>query len=122
MTHPQKQPVDLNHLDRYTGGDHAINAEILSLFETSCGQILAQLRTLAVAGDPGGHSKAWHQAAHTLKGAARGIGAFALGDAAEEAEKKGLAPVTAIEAVAAIEVQALAVHDFIAAVLKDQPA
>jgi len=32
-------------------------------------------------------AKAWHDAAHTLKGAARGIGAWRLGRCAEAAER-----------------------------------
>ena len=123
MARPEQQePVDLEHLNRYTGGDRALNAEILSLFETSCDQILAQLQTLAAAADPAAQAKAWHQATHTLKGAARGVGAFGLGNAAEKAEKKGLSdPAGTLEALAAIQVQAKAVHDFIAAFLKEEP-
>ncbi len=31
--------------------------------------------------------KSWHELTHTLKGAARGVGAFGLADVAAEAEK-----------------------------------
>ena len=77
-------PVDLAHLDRYTGGDRAINQEILGLFDNHCREILRRLED--IASDPAA-GKTWREAAHTLKGAARGIGAFPLADAAAEAEK-----------------------------------
>ena len=72
-------PVDLAHLARYTGGDSAVNREILELFMRQSSALLAQL---AAARD----GKTWHDIAHSLKGAARGIGAFALADIAAEAE------------------------------------
>jgi HPt (histidine-containing phosphotransfer) domain-containing protein len=72
-------PVDLAHLARYTGGDSAVNREILELFVRQSSALVAQL---AAARD----AKAWHDIAHSLKGAARGIGAFALADIAAEAE------------------------------------
>jgi len=77
-------PVDLAHLDRYTGGDRAINEEILGLFDSHCREMLERLE--GIASDPGA-AKTWREVAHTLKGAARGIGAFPLADAAAEAEK-----------------------------------
>ena len=78
-------PIDLDHLNRYTGGDRGLNAEILKLFEDQCASTLVQLEELAK--DDGAGSKAWHQLTHTLKGAARGVGAFGLADVAAEAEK-----------------------------------
>ena len=42
-----EQPVDLVHLGRYTGGDRALNQEILGLFEKQCHEILAQLEAFA---------------------------------------------------------------------------
>ncbi len=78
----QHRPVDLVHLARYTGGDEALNAEILQLFETQADELVSQLETLLGAGD----KKGWHAVNHSIKGAARGIGAFALGDAAAFAE------------------------------------
>ena len=79
-----EQPVDLVHLGRYTGGDRVLNMEILSLFEGQCHEMLARLEALAAES---GDGKNWREIAHSLKGAARGIGAFALADAAAEAEK-----------------------------------
>jgi len=74
--------VDLGHLARYTGGDSALNAEILKLFDSQANELVARLRGILAASD----AKSWRETVHTLKGAARGIGAFALGDAAAAAE------------------------------------
>ncbi len=74
--------VDLDHLARYTGGDVALNAEILRLFDDQANEVVAKLESILEARD----AKSWKLAIHTLKGAARGIGAFALGDAAAAAE------------------------------------
>lgn len=75
-------PVDLDHLARYTGGDAALNAEVLRLFAGQTGELLNRLKEIAELGD----GKAWREITHSLKGAARGIGAFALADMAAEAE------------------------------------
>ena len=73
-------PIDHVHLGRYTMGNRALELEVLDLF---AGQAPSTLAELAAAETP----KAWYVAAHTLKGSARAVGAFALGSAAEEAEK-----------------------------------
>ncbi len=75
-------PVDLEHLARYTGGDAALNAEILGLFDGQIGGMLPQLGDAGAKGD----RKTWHDIAHSIKGAARGIGAFAFADEAAKAE------------------------------------
>jgi HPt (histidine-containing phosphotransfer) domain-containing protein len=74
--------VDMDHLARYTGGDAQLNAEILRLFDSQATELVAKLRGILEARD----AKSWKLAVHTLKGAARGIGAFGLGDAAAAAE------------------------------------
>jgi HPt (histidine-containing phosphotransfer) domain-containing protein len=109
------QPVDLHHLDRYTGGDRAINQEILLLFEAQCREMIAKLEVLTT-----GHndSKSWREITHTLKGAARGIGAFALGDAAARAETTATGP-EALAALQRLKFTSAAVHVFIAEFLKN---
>jgi HPt (histidine-containing phosphotransfer) domain-containing protein len=77
-----KQAVNLDHLSRYTGGDEALNAEVLRLFDDQCTEMVGKLRAILDARD----AKAWKEITHTLKGAARGIGAFAFADAAAAAE------------------------------------
>lgn len=73
---------DAAHLARYTGGDAALKAELLGLM---CAQARRCLALMADAAD----QDAWLNATHTLKGAARGVGAFALGDACEAVETLG---------------------------------
>lgn len=72
-------PIDYSHLDMYVQGDRALLDEILTIFED-------QAKALKAALDPAATDDVWRHAAHTLKGAARGVGAFSLGDAAEQAE------------------------------------
>jgi HPt (histidine-containing phosphotransfer) domain-containing protein len=76
------RPVDLAHLARYTGGDAALNAEVLQLFVNQCGELVERMDGLLQSGD----SKTWREVAHSLKGAARGIGAFQMGEAAAACE------------------------------------
>lgn len=71
--------IDLQHLDRYTAGDAALTEEVLGLFRE---QVQMWSRVL----DPSLPGQAWKDAAHTLKGAALGVGAFALADACAAAE------------------------------------
>jgi HPt (histidine-containing phosphotransfer) domain-containing protein len=78
----KKAAVDLDHLARYTGGDETLNAEVLRLFDCQTVEMVERLRTILDARD----AKAWKEVTHTLKGAARGIGAFEMGNAAAAAE------------------------------------
>ena len=75
-------PVDLSHLARYTGGDKALNAEILRLFDGQVSEMVGQLLGVLEQRD----ARKWREVTHTIKGAARGVGAFAMGDAAAAAE------------------------------------
>ncbi len=106
------KPVDLKHLDSYTGGNRALNEEVLRLFDTHCREMLEKLE-----GHPG-NDKIWREAAHTLKGAARGIGAFDLADAAADAEKAlGNLPAS-LEALTRIKEKSASVQLFIEEFLK----
>lgn len=73
-------PIDHAHLARYTMGNRALELEVLDLFAGQAPETLAELSSAQTA-------KAWYVAAHTLKGSARAVGAFALAAAAETAEK-----------------------------------
>src|SRR6266566_2572928 len=106
----KERPVDIEHLDRYTGGDCALNEEILQLFDTQCRELMVKLESLA-SGES--DARSWREATHTLKGAARGIGAFALGNAAAEAEKTGGEKQSAIAALERLKSTSAAVHIFI---------
>jgi len=108
---PASRPVDFAHLARYTGGDAALNAEILRLFQGQIGEMVARLKDVIEAAD----GKAWHDINHSIKGAARGIGAFALADAAAAAEALDPAtdPAKAHSALHALKSKAMAVQLFI---------
>lgn len=79
------EPLDLAHLTRQTLGDGDLQSEVLNLF---VGQVPIYLERLKSAREP----RARLEAAHTLKGAARGIGAWPLARAAEVAECADLVP------------------------------
>lgn len=81
--------LDREHLARYTAGDATLEAALFSLLE---GQIEACVSVMEQTGDEG----AWRTAAHTLKGAARGVGAMALGEACAAAETQPLDPAAAL--------------------------
>ena len=104
------KPIDLDHLARYTGGEKALNAEILRLFDSQVTGMVDELNTVLAVRDV----KRWREIAHTIKGAARGVGAFGMGEAAAAAEP--IDPVNAERAKAAIqslEDEAQSVHGFI---------
>lgn len=111
----QAKPVDLEHLARYTGGDAALDAEVLGLFAAQSTELLAKLQDVMEARDP----KTWKEITHSLKGAARGIGAFGYGDAAARAEPALPADdnTNAIAALQALQQEADIVQRFIAAYL-----
>ena len=73
------KPVDLVHLGNQTQGDEALEAEILSMFKA---QSQIYMKMMLNSCDVTNRIRA----AHSLKGAARGIGAFDLADRAEEVE------------------------------------
>lgn len=73
-------PLDLAHLARQTADDEALAAELLMLF-TQQGEVQR-----ARIGDASAPRQARSDAAHTLKGAARAVGAWAVADAAEAIE------------------------------------
>ena len=67
------------HLSRYTLGERALEGEVLELFQTKAAVWLQRLGAAQM-------DREWKEAAHTLKGSARAIGAWRVGDAAERAE------------------------------------
>jgi HPt (histidine-containing phosphotransfer) domain-containing protein len=97
--------VDLAHLARYTGGDVALNAEVLRLFDSQASELVERLQSIIDARD----TQSWKTITHTLKGAARGIGAFGLGDAAAAAEP--IDPSDSKTASAALAVLQNQTHD-----------
>jgi HPt (histidine-containing phosphotransfer) domain-containing protein len=77
--------VDFSVLERMTGGDAGVSEEVLGLFVQQA-SMLAPLLDVREEG--------WRDAAHTVRGAAAGIGAGALAEAcaAAEAAQKADAP------------------------------
>ncbi len=72
-------PIDIEHFEAATFGDRALQHEVLGLFETQAQKLLATIRSAS------GRERS--EAAHALKGAARGIGAFAVAAEAEKIEQ-----------------------------------
>ncbi len=99
-------PIDHVHLRRYTRNDRALEIEVLQLF---AGQAPETMASLVAAQD----AKAWHIAAHTLKGSARAVGAWAVATAAEEAEKAGHDNVQRDQMLARIDVLLAEVRGYI---------
>ncbi len=85
---PDHSVIDLTHLRRMTLGDAALEREVLQMFKTQSADLLARIETMP-ADMP--------TLAHTLKGSARAIGAFGVGDAAQalEASLRGGSDVAA---------------------------
>ncbi len=71
--------VDFAHLESYAAGDMDLVDEVLGLFGEQAQMWLPLL-------DPSGPAQGWRDAAHTLKGSALGVGAFALARTCDEAE------------------------------------
>ena len=71
--------LDLAHLARQTFSDRALEREVLALFEQQCVRLLP----LILAGEDLTERA---DAAHTLKGAARAVGAWRLASLAETFE------------------------------------
>jgi chemotaxis protein histidine kinase CheA len=68
--------IDLVQLDRSTLGDRALQLELLALFDRQAKGLLAEIESMP-------DMTARQAAAHTLKGAALGVGALAVADAAQ---------------------------------------
>jgi HPt (histidine-containing phosphotransfer) domain-containing protein len=73
-------PIDWAHLARFTLDDKALEYEVLGLFAMDAPRYLAKLYAATDGRD-------WVEAAHTLKGSARAVGAWAVAECAEAAEK-----------------------------------
>jgi len=72
-------PLDFAHLSRMTMGDRDLEREVLQLFGRQAGMLAERLS--------GASTTVAASCAHTLKGSARGIGAWPLARAAERVEQ-----------------------------------
>lgn len=73
-------PIDMSFLSQNTAGDRKLGREILHIFKEQSNQYLAALEAASCA-------REWRDAAHTLKGAARAVGARRVAMLAEQAEQ-----------------------------------
>jgi HPt (histidine-containing phosphotransfer) domain-containing protein len=89
-------PLDVAHLVRMTLGELSLEREVLQLFNRQAELLLARMR--------GAKPAAIIEAAHTLKGSARGIGAWDLAHVAQALE---FAAATADRAAIADVLEAL---------------
>ena len=91
---PDDGPIDTEHLQRMTLGDASLEREVLAMFS---GQAIRLMRELAA---PSSDRPAL---VHMLKGSARAIGAFRVGEAAESLEavlRQGGDPSEALDELA----------------------
>jgi HPt (histidine-containing phosphotransfer) domain-containing protein len=79
--------VDFAYLEGFAAGDERLVDEVLALFREQSAIWGAML-----AADHEG----WRDAVHTIKGAARGVGAFALGDVCQACEAQGAEGLSAV--------------------------
>jgi HPt (histidine-containing phosphotransfer) domain-containing protein len=76
---PGGRPIDLVHLSRMTLGDRVLERDVLMLFDRQMDMLMQRIETAA--------APIAAAAAHTMKGSAQGVGAFALATAAGEVEE-----------------------------------
>lgn len=80
---PIEAPVlDLVHLSRQTFGDHALETELLTLFDRQAGHFAERLRGPSSVDDARGRI----ELTHMMKGSASAVGAFGVARAAEAYE------------------------------------
>ena len=72
-------PIDWAHLSRFTLNDRNLEHEVLGLFAMEAPRYLAKMHAAS-------NRKDWIEAAHTLKGSARAVGAWAIAECAQAAE------------------------------------
>jgi len=96
-----QKPVDLVHLSRLTMGDRNLELDLLKMFSAQINQYQESLKACNDAVQT-------KRAVHTIKGAARSIGAMRLSEIAESAEETGIADH------AMFEIEMLAIKNYIA--------
>jgi HPt (histidine-containing phosphotransfer) domain-containing protein len=81
--------MDFGYLEGFAAGDAGVVLEVLALFRQQAEGWVGKLD----GNDPG-----WRDLVHTIKGAARGVGANALGDECARAEAEGAGRLAAVRA------------------------
>jgi Hpt domain len=93
--------VDFGYLEGVAAGDRQVVFEVLTLFRQQSEIWAGSLHD----GAPG-----WRDVVHTIKGAARGIGANALGDVCAQAESAGPSDLPAVRAAVQAAVAEIAAY------------
>lgn len=75
------KPVDLVHLSKQTFGSKELENEVLGLFRNHSQVCLKRMKEAK-------SNKDWADAAHSIKGSARAIGAWEIGERAEYYERQ----------------------------------
>ncbi len=104
---PDDAPIDIDHLRRMTLGDGGLEREVLAMFSAQAVNLMGTLATMPPEAAA---------LAHTLKGSARAIGAFAVAQAASDLEvviRTGADPSQALAELAAATALARAAVDAI---------
>ncbi|MCU0830776.1 MAG: Hpt domain-containing protein [Rhizobiaceae bacterium] len=102
LTPSRERPVDMVHLARQSFGDKALETEILSLFRQQLALTSGQLKATS-----GLERK---RVAHTIKGSAKAVGAFALARIAARIEDAPLDDGL----LGAVDAEIARIRDFIA--------
>jgi HPt (histidine-containing phosphotransfer) domain-containing protein len=106
---PIDSPLDLDHLSHMTLGDAELEQEVLAMFAEQAVRLLAAMAALPTEAGA---------LTHKLKGSARGIGAFAVADAAASLETAIRTGHNRPHAFAALKESVTEVRAVIEAILK----
>jgi len=109
-----RRPVDLVHLAKYTLGNRSAEREILELFSRQSDLYFERLRSAET-------DKAWLEAAHTILGSARGVGAWQVAKCAAAIQKHETLPAEADrdKVLSALQARIAEAKAFIGDLLKD---
>ena len=94
------KPVDLVHLSKQTFGSKDLETEVLGLFLSHSMQCLERLKAAQT-------DKDWADAAHSIKGSARAIGAWVIGERAEIYERQAASGQLSDKTAACEEIESL---------------
>jgi HPt (histidine-containing phosphotransfer) domain-containing protein len=86
---PDRAPIDRRHLTQMTLGEQSLEREVLELFDRQASMLIGRMRCAEGSLVGGAVAAAM---AHTLKGSARGIGAWRVAEAAEAVEIAATGP------------------------------
>jgi HPt (histidine-containing phosphotransfer) domain-containing protein len=87
---PDSAPIDRRHLTQMTLGEQSLEREVLGLFDRQAEMLIGRMR--------GANGAVAAAMAHTLKGSARGIGAWRVAEAAEAVELAATGPKSTLAA------------------------